>query len=97
MRTIDDLQAHPLLKPLYEIMSRNTEVLAKLGMTEKAKEEDAVLQGFLEQKEKTIEDSRAFAERQTQALEQLTELIERSRKNQKRDPILIEHERGDES
>lgn len=97
VRTIEDVTAHPLLKPLYELMSRNTEILAKLGMTEKAKEEDAVLQGFLEQREKTVEDSRAFAERQTQALEHLTALIERSREQQKRDPILIEHERGEDT
>lgn len=96
VHVIEDITAHPLLKPLYELISRNTEVLAKLGMTEKAQEDDAVLQGFLEHKEKTVEDSRAFAERQTQALEHLTALIERSRDQQKRDPILIEHEHGEE-
>lgn len=95
-RTIDDLQAHPLLKPLYEMISRNTAVLAHLGMTEKAKEEDEVLQGFLEQKEQRAETLEGFAERQTQALEQLTELIERGRNRQQRDPILIEHQQGDE-
>lgn len=96
IKTINEIQAHPLLKPLYEIISRNTDIMAKLGMTEKAQEEDAVLQGFLEHKEKTVEDSRAFAERQTQALEHLTALIERSRDQQKRDPILIEHQQGEE-
>ena len=95
MRTIDDVTAHPLLKPLYELISRNTDVLAKLGMTEKAKEEDAALQGFLDQKEQKAEDLRAFAERQTRALEDLTALIERSRAKQKRDPVLIEHQQGE--
>ena len=97
MRTIDDVTAHPLLKPLYELISRNTDVLAKLGMTEKAKEEDATLQGFLDQKEQKAEDLRAFAERQTRALEDLTALIERSRAKQKRDPVLIEHQQGEDS
>lgn len=95
VRTIDDLQANPLLKPLYELISRNTAVLSALGMTEKAKEEDAVLQGFLEQKEQKAEDLNGFAERQAQALEQLTTLIERGRNRQQRDPILIEHQQGD--
>lgn len=95
MCTIDDVTAHPLLKPLYELMSRNTEILAKLGMTEKAKEEDAVLQGFLDQKEQRAEDLQGFAERQTQALEQLTALIERGRDRQKRDPVLIEYQEGE--
>lgn len=97
LKTIVDLQAHPLIKPLYELLSRNSTILSQLGMTQKAQEDDAVIQGFLAQKEQRDEDLSGFAERQTQALEHLTTLIERSRERQQRDPVLLEHKReGDE-
>jgi len=97
MRQIEDISAHPLLKPLYELLSRNSTILGQLGMTQKAQEEDEVIKGFLDQKERQGEDLSGFAERQTMALEQLAGLVERSRERQKRDPVLIEHQQEDES
>lgn len=96
MRQIEALSAHPLIKPLYELLSRNSSILTQLGMTQKAQEEDAVVAGFLAQKEKQEEDLSGFAERQTQALEHLATLVERSRERQKRDPVLIEHQQEGE-
>ncbi|MER2529278.1 MAG: hypothetical protein ABTR07_15245 [Candidatus Competibacter denitrificans] len=93
LRAIEDISAHPLLKPLYELMSRNVDILAKQGMTQKSQEDDALLSGFLAQKERHDEDLSGFAERQAQALEHLSGLIERSRDRQRHDPVLIEHQR----
>lgn len=93
-RRIEDLSAHPLIKPLYELLSRNSTILTQLGMTQKAQEDDEVIAGFLAQKEKQGEDLSGFAERQTQALEHLAGLIERSRARTARDPILIEHQQS---
>ena len=97
MRQIEDISAHPLLKPLYELLSRNSTILNQLGMTQKAQEEDEVIQGFLEQKAKQTEDLSGFAERQTAALEHLATLVERSRERTARDPVLIEHQQEGES
>ena len=96
-RQIEELTAHPLIKPLYELLSRNSSILTQLGMTQKAQEEDEVIAGFLAQKEKQEEDLSGFAERQTQALEHLASLVERSRERQKRDPVLIEHQQEGKS
>lgn len=97
MRQIEDISAHPLIKPLYEMLSRNSSILTQLGMTQKAQEEDEAVRGFLEQKEKQGEDLSGFAERQTQALEHLAGLVERSRERTARDPILIEHQQEGDS
>ncbi|MCP5197285.1 MAG: hypothetical protein H6974_10940 [Gammaproteobacteria bacterium] len=96
MRQIEEISAHPLIKPLYELLSRNSTILSQLGMTQKAQEDDAVVQGFLAQKEKEEESLASYAERQTQALEHLATLVERSRERQKRDPVLIEHQQEDD-
>ena len=96
-RTVETISANPLLKPLYELLSRNSAILANLGMTEKAKEDDELIAGFLAQKERREEDVKEFAIRQTQAIESLAALIERGRERQKRDPVLLEHQQGESS
>lgn len=91
------VEAHPLLKPMFEIMSRNGMTLPDMLMTPKVQEQADELKGFLEIKESSDEAMTDFAARQTKALERLTDLIERSRDKQQRDPVLIEHQRdGDE-
>lgn len=96
IKRIEEISAHPLLKPLYELMSRNAQILSALGMTQKSQEDDALLSGFLAEKERHDEDMSGFAERQTQALEHLAGLIDRSRTKQKHDPVLIEHQQSGE-
>jgi hypothetical protein len=91
-RVIEDISANPLLKPLYELLSRNSGILANLGMTQKAQEDDELIQGFLAEKEQRDVDLSQFAERQTLAIENLSLLIERSREKQRRDPVLLEHQ-----
>lgn len=95
-RVIEDISANPLLKPLYELLSRNSGILANLGMTQKAQEDDELIKGFLAEKEQRDEDLSQFAERQTLALENLSMLIERSREKQRRDPVLLEHQQMSE-
>lgn len=92
-RLIEEINAHPLLKPLFELLSRNNLSLGDMRMTPKAKEEDQELAGFIAHKEQQDEVLSGFAERQTLALESLKGLIENSRTRQARDPVLIEHQR----
>lgn len=86
------VEAHPLIKAMFEIMAKNNMTLGDLRMTPKAQDEEEALQGFIDGKS-APDDLRQFAERQTVALEQLTALIARSRDRQQHDPVLIEHRR----
>lgn len=96
-RLIEEINAHPLLKPLLELITRNNLSLGDMRMTEKAKEEEQELAGFIAHKEQQDEVLSGFAERQTLALESLKGLIEHSRTRQARDPVLIEHQREGDS
>ncbi len=96
LKQIMKVEAHPLLKPMFEILSRNNMTLADMRMTPKVREQEEALQGFLAARDVTEETMTDFAARQTDALERLAGLIERSRDKQKRDPVLIEHQRDGE-
>ncbi len=96
VKRVMKVEAHPLLRPMFEILSRNNMNLADMGMTPRAKEEEEALQGFLSDRTETETSMTEFASRQTVALERLTELIERSRGKHERDPVLIEHQRDGE-
>ena len=92
LEPIMKIEANPLIKAMFEIMAKNNMTLGDLRMTPKAQGEEEALQGFLDAKTGADDLSR-FAERQTVALENLTELITRSRDKQRHDPVLIEHQR----
>lgn len=97
VKTIMKVEAHPLLKPMIEILNRNNMTLGDMRMTPKVHEEEAEIQGFIAARNVTEDTMTDFAARQTEALERLAGLIERSRDLQKRDPVLLEHQRdGDE-
>ncbi len=91
-RTIQKVEAHPLLKLIIEYMNRNGMTLPDSGMTMKIKDEQETVSGFLEQDKKAIDGASDFRERQTAALEKLGSLIERSRQRASRDPVLLEHQ-----
>jgi hypothetical protein len=93
VRRVEDVLAHPLIKPLYELLAKNSEILAREGMTEKSQEDDEQLRGFIcrdEQQQVALAD---HAHQQSAKLEKLLDLVERSRERQQRDPVLIEHQR----
>lgn len=96
LKQIMKVEAHPLLKPMFEILSRNNMTLGDMRMTPKVQEQEEAIQGFLAARDVTEETMTDFASRQTEALERLAGLIERSRDKQKRDPVLIEHQRDEE-
>lgn len=95
LRTIKDIQAHPLFKPLGELLSRNGLSLSDMGMTAKAVEEEEQEFGRLQVQEQAREALTDFTQRQAKALEDLRGLMERSNSSRERDPVLIEHRQQD--
>lgn len=95
-KTINDVSAHPLFKPLAEMISRLGLSLADMGMTVKVIEHDESEFGQLDD-DADKESAEAYRQRQTAALEKLVPLIERARAQTDNDPILVEYrqEAGD--
>jgi hypothetical protein len=93
VRRVEDVLANPLIKPLYELLAKNSEILTREGMTEKAQEDDEQLRGFIHRDEQQQVALADHAKEQSAKLEKLLDLVERSRERQKRDPVLIEHQR----
>lgn len=95
-QTIQKVEAHPLLRFVIEFMNRNGMTLPDSGMTMKAQDEEEQIRGFLKQDGAAQDESLEYQKRQTQALEGLRGLIERSQSRMARDPVLIEHEALDQ-
>jgi len=91
---INEVQAHPLFKPLGELISRCNLSLSDMGMTarEVTRDEDEEL-GFIKAPAGgagggSIED---FARKQADNIAALRGHLDRSRSQRDRDPVLIEH------
>lgn len=91
-RTIMEVKAHPLLKPLQEFLSRNSLSLADMGMTPKAIEQEELQLGKLQQDERSHLALQDFATKQAESLAALKVLAERANVRKSRDPVLIEYQ-----
>lgn len=89
---IKDISAHPLFKPLGELLSRNNLSLADMGMTQKVIDDEEQEFGRLQAQEQSREVLAEFAQRQAKAIEDLGGLMSRANAARDRDPILIEHQ-----
>lgn len=89
---IKDIQAHPLFKPLGELLSRNNLSLSDMGMTQKVIDDEEQEFGRLQAQDQSRETLTDFAHRQAKALEDLSKLMDRAGTQRDRDPILIEHQ-----
>ncbi len=92
-KIIKKIEAHPLFKPLAELLSRNNLSLADMGMTTKVIDEDQDTKGRIAADNNTAMAIEAFAKSQTAAMIGLKDLVERARARRDADPVLIEHER----
>lgn len=88
---IKDISAHPLFKPLGELLSRNNLSLADMGMTQKVIDDEEQEFGRLQSQKQAGEDLTLYAQRQAKALEDLRGLMDRANANRERDPVLIEY------
>lgn len=95
-RLIYEVKAHPLLKTLGDLMAKNSMTLSDSEMTPKQVTEDDRMQGFLDGKKRSAEEEGEYRRRQTEALENLSGMIDRSRARIDRDPVLIEHNQAGE-
>ena len=87
--TVNDVLAHPLFRPVSELITRTGIDLANLGMTMRQAPEEDTAQG------KVTDDREAASvlqERQVKALEDLRGLMSRAQQNASRDPVLIEYQ-----
>lgn len=97
LKLIEQIEAHPLLKPMFELLSRNNLALGDQRMTPKVKEDEQELAGFIAHKEQQDETMSGFVERQTLAAEALAGLIAKSQGRKARDPVLLEHDQEGEN
>lgn len=88
----ESIIAHPLFKPLGELLSRAGLSLADMGMTAKVIEAEDEEMGRLQEDQQQRDSMHAFQQRQVTALEALSGALERARSNKQRDPVLIEHQ-----
>lgn len=91
-RVIKDIQAHPLFKPLGELLSRNNLSLSDMGMTAKVIEEGEEEMGRLESMDRSREALADFAEKQAKAIGDLRNLMSNAAARRDADPILIGYE-----
>lgn len=94
-RTVYKVTAHPLIKPLVELIQKNNLTLADMGMTPKVQEEQDLVRGTLEQRESDRQAAEEYRSRQQELLENLGQQIQRSQARVERDPVLIEHQQNE--
>lgn len=89
-QVVRDIEAHPLFRPLGELISRTGISLGDLGLTGRVMEEEGPLPGQLQRGEGAValED---FQQRQTKALEDLRGLLNRAQSKASADPVLVEY------
>lgn len=91
---IFELKEHPLLRTLILFIEKNRMTLGDLGMTPRVQEDADTVRGHLDGAERDRASLLEYQDRQASALEKLQGMIERSRRNTRDDPVLIEHQGG---
>ncbi len=89
---IYEVNAHPLLKPLTDMMARFGMTLPDSNMTVRAQADAEEIRGFVEAEEDDREHARDTRERAAGSLKKLESLIARSQERQADDPVLREFE-----
>ncbi|WP_062113084.1 hypothetical protein [Collimonas pratensis] len=89
-RTIMEVSAHPLLKSMSELLTKNNMSLADMGMTNKVIEADDMLPGQLGSNTIPILSDDEYKRRQLAALQDLSAKVMRSNQLTASDPILVE-------
>ncbi|MBU2979018.1 hypothetical protein [Alteromonas sp. C1M14] len=93
-KKIMDAKANPLLKHIFDLMSKNNLSLSDMGMTQRVQEENEIQMGRLQQDEKQKSSLLEFQQSQAQSLDKLQEMLKNSQKELENDPILIEHKQA---
>lgn len=91
-RVLTDIEAHPLFKPLGELLSRNSLSLSDMGMTAKVIEEEQEELGRLQIADGARQALSDFSKQQAESLDALKGMMERAMQTRKSDPILVEYQ-----
>lgn len=91
-RIINDISAHPLFKPLGELLARNNLSLADMGMTARVVDDEQAEFGRLQAQQDSREALTDFARTQAKAISDLGDLMRRAASKRDSDPILLEYQ-----
>lgn len=97
MRTIKDLEAHPLFRPLGELISRVGLSLTDLGMTPRVIEDGEEEMGRLSSRQQSREALEQFSRQTAESMSALRDLVSRAAARRDADPVLIEHKQQNEA
>lgn len=89
------IEQHPLLRTLGDMISKLNLGLSDMGMTPKVQDDNDTIRGHLNGDAQRGEALLEYQRRQTEVLESLGEMIDRSRTRSAADPVLIEHQQGE--
>jgi len=89
------IEQHPLLRTLGDMISKLNLGLTDMGMTPKVQDDSETIRGHLTGDAQRGEQLIDYQRRQTEVLENLGGMIERSRQKSAADPVLIEHQQGE--
>lgn len=96
-RIISNIEAHPLFRPLAEMLSRTGLSLSDMGMTAKVIEDDEAELGQLNTGAAQREELGDYQRRQVEALEGLAAVMNRAAASKANDVVLIEHQQQEGS
>jgi len=90
-QTIEEVKAHPLLKPMLEMLSKNNLSMADLNMTPKVQVDQGIEMGKTLEQEDEKENALEYQRKMTEQMSGLREMISRSQQKVRSDNILVEH------
>lgn len=86
-----DVNAHPLFKPVSELITRTGISLSDLGMTPKVMDDDEEALGRLKEEGDRRETLEAFARQNAESLSALKDMVARAQEKKGSDPALLEY------
>lgn len=90
----ENVIAHPLFKPLGELLSRTGLTLADMGMTQKVIEAEEDQLGRIAHDQEETEAVQAYRDRMTALLAGMADKVQRANQQTATDPKLIEYQQG---
>ncbi|SIO94642.1 hypothetical protein [Vibrio spartinae] len=90
-QVIEEVKAHPLLKPMLEMLSKNNMSMADLNMTPKVQVDQGIEMGRTIEQEEERESALEYQRKMTEQMGGLREMISRSQQRVRSDSILLEH------
>ncbi|MEI8634738.1 hypothetical protein P4S72_27235 [Vibrio sp. PP-XX7] len=91
MAVIEEVKAHPLLKPMLDMLSKNNMSMADLNMTPKVQVDQGIELGRTIEQEEERESALDYQRQMNEQMGSLREMINRSQQRVRTDSILLDH------